>query len=215
MARRLRIRKLREELEELEGLEHPADRSAVVEKGEEKEQEPEAAKALQHENPVTRTLELQKAAGNKAVGATLARWPTFAAPQPVAQWPKQLEMVLDGKVVIPLESAQMGNDRRLSNATARGTDREKPADESGEMVVTLKQGEWSSSLFRESLYGRGYKKVEIVFPGKDGKGLRVILTDVLISSYSIGGDHGEGVLESITLSFKKRELSQDPPPPRR
>jgi hypothetical protein len=216
MARRLRIRKLREELDELEQLQHPDAEKADEGPEEDKAKEPTAA--LQHEDPVTRTLELQKAAGNKAVTATLARWPLLAAPAPpVGEWPKQLEMVIDGKTVIPLESAQWGSNRHLTDPTGTSVSREKEKDESGEMMVSLKLGEWSTDLFKESLYGHGYKKVEIVFPAKDGKGFRVILSDVLISGYAISG-HGagdySGPMESLALNFKKREFSQDPPPKR-
>ena len=222
MGRRARMRtKLREEeLEELdERLETTEPGPAAEEKA---EQEKEAAQKTPGapeaaDGAAARVLELQKTVGNRATGQALARWPLFAAPQPVAQWPKHLEMVIDGKTVIPLESAQMGTERHLTNATGTGVNREKPVDETGEMVVTLKQGDWSSDLFREALYGRGFKMVEIVFPGKDGKGVRLILSDVLISSYSVSGHGGTGLdgpLESLTLNFKKREFSQDPPPPR-
>ncbi len=220
MARKARIRKLREELDELEQLQHPSARDAVAEKdGDEKEkdEQPEPAKALQHEDPVTRTLELQKAAGNKAVGATLARWPLLGASQPVAEWPKTLEMIIDGKTVIPLESAQLSNERNLTSATGRGVERGSQLDVGGEIVVTLKQGKWSSELFRESLQGHGYKTVEIVFPGKDGKGVRVILEDVLITNYSVSGHGGadrDAPMESLALNFKTRTFSQDPPPKR-
>ena len=47
----------------------------------------------------------------------------------------------------------------------------------------------------------------IVVPGKDGKGVTVTLTDVLISSYQISGDQ-----ESWSLSFAGKEFSQSPPP---
>ena len=216
MGRRARMRtKLREEeLEELEErLEKTEPGPAAEEKAEEREKTTAAPEAA--DGPAARVLELQKTAGNRATGAALARWPFFAAPKaPVAQWPKQLEMIIDGKTVIPLESAQTGTDRRLTNPTGTAVNREKEKDESGEMVVTLKQGEWSTGLFREALDGRGYKKVEIVFPGKDGKGMRLILEDVLISGYSISGHGGVGndsPMDSITLNFKKRTFSQDPP----
>ncbi len=222
MGRRARMRtKLREEeLEELEErLEKTEPGPAAEEKAEqEKEAEqktpgaPEAA-----DGPAARVLELQKTAGNRATGAALARWPLLGAAQPVAEWPKTLEMIIDGKTVIPLESAQLGQQRHMTNATGRGIEQDKSLDVGGEMVVTLKQGKWSSDLFRESLSGRGFKTVEIVFPGKDGKGLRVILEDVLIANYSVSGHGGadhDSPVESLSLNFKKRSLSQDPPPKR-
>ena len=112
MGRRARMRtKLREEeLEELEErLEKTEPGPAAEEKAEEKEaaqKTPGAPEAA--DGPAARVLELQKTVGNRADRPALARWPLFAAP-PVAQWPKHLEMVIDGKTVIPLESAQMGD----------------------------------------------------------------------------------------------------------
>src|SRR3954469_7620202 len=205
MGRKARMRKLLRDEDEEELLRDPKLAEADEAKAGAKPQQ-------QPDDPVARTLDLQKPAGNRAVGAALARWPLFAAPQPVAQWPKHLEMVLDGKVVIPLESAQLGTSRQLTSTSAN---REKPVQESGEMVVTLRQGEWSTDLFHESLSGRGYTTVEVVFPGKDGKGLRVILADVVIANYSVGAGGSDGPLETLALNFKKREFSEDPPPARR
>ena len=222
MGRRARMRtKLREE--ELEELDERLDKTEPGPAAEEKaEQEKEASEKTTAapevaDGPAARVLELQKTAGNRATGQALARWPLFGAPQAVAQWPKHLEMVIDGKTVIPIESAQVGTQRHLTDPTGTGTNRETVVDQSGEMVVTLQQGEWSTDLARESLYGHGYETVEIVFPGKDGKGVRIILSDVLISGYTVSGHGGDAhgtPMESITLNFKKRELSQDPPPRR-
>lgn len=215
MGRRARLRsKLSDEdLEELEELEERLEKTEPGPAAEEKAAQEKAVEANGADGPAARVLELQKSAGNRATAAALSRWPLLGAPQPVAQWPKQLEMVIDGTTVIPLESAQMGVDRRLTNPTGTGAEKEKPVDEGGEMVITLKSGKWSTDLFRESLRGHGYKTVEIVFPAKDGKGFRIILTDVLISNYWVSG-RGDGPVDSIALSFKKRELSQDPPPAR-
>jgi hypothetical protein len=48
--------------------------------------------------------------------------------------------------------------------------------------------------------------VVIVVPGKDGKGITVTLTDVLLTSYSLSSD-----MESWSMSFGKHEFSQAPP----
>ena len=76
----------------------------------------------------------------------------------------------------------------------------------------LKLGKHSSAFLLQASRGPGYKTVEIVIPTKDGKGIRFILTDVLISGYSVSKD-SDSPLESVSLNFKKREFSQDPPPP--
>jgi type VI protein secretion system component Hcp len=135
--------------------------------------------------------------------------------QQVAQWPKERQLILDGAVV-PLESFQE-QQRSMSPSSAAGAPSKDGGTGPGEIVVTIKQGKWSADLFRQSLSGSGYKTVELVVPGKDGKGIRIILSDVLISSYSVSDADGRGdaPLESLSLSFRKREFSQDPPPPRR
>ena len=75
MGRRARMRKLREEdLEELaEQLEAEPEKAA-----------PQATKSA---TTVDKALELQKTAGNRAVGAALSRWPGFGATlvRPVAE----------------------------------------------------------------------------------------------------------------------------------
>ena len=76
----------------------------------------------------------------------------------------------------------------------------------------LKMGKHSADLLLQATRGPGYKTVEIVIPTKDGKGIRFTLTDVLISNYSISSS-SDNPLESLALNFKKREFSQDPPPP--
>ena len=58
----------------------------------------EGAAEEREATPADRVLELQKTAGNRAVGAALARWglpwlPLAAAPQ----WPKEPQVIIDGK----------------------------------------------------------------------------------------------------------------------
>ena len=191
-----------EDVEELEELDRRAEPETAA-----TEQAPDAAGG-----PAARVLELQKSAGNRATTAALSRWPVFGAQQ-VAQWPKEHQLILDGTVV-PLESFQ---EQQRSTSSAAGAPSRDGGTGPGEIVVTIKQGKWSADLFRQSLSGSGYKTVELVVPGKDGKGIRIILRDVLISSYSVSDADGRGdaPLESLSLSFRKREFSQDPPPPRR
>jgi len=196
MGRRARMRKLREEdLEEL---------------AEQLEAEPEQAsqQATKQATTVDKALELQKTAGNRAVGAALSRWPMFGAPM-LAQWPKQPQMIIDGQV-IPLESFQDAT--RSSGGSSSGNINKQDHTGPGEVVVTIKMGKYSPGLFQRAAGSSGYKTVEIVIPTKDGKGIRFILTDVLISSYSVGSG-ADSPLESLALNFKKREFSQDPPPP--
>jgi type VI protein secretion system component Hcp len=224
MRRRARLRsKLRhdhdvEELEEL--LEQAGPGPAAEEKAAEEAKEDATKSApadvAKQDPSAAGVLALQKTAGNRAVGAMLSRWPVLGTQQ-LAQWPKEPQLILDD-TVIPLESFQ---EQVRNPTTAVGAGSTAPRDEDlkgpGDIVVAIKMGKYSPDLFQRSLKGNGYKTVQIVMPTKDGKGFRIILADVLISSYSVGasGAHDNAPYESLTLSFKKREFSQDPPPARR
>jgi hypothetical protein len=185
-----RKRRRREELEEEQQLLEPAT---------EQKEAPAATPAA----PADRALELQKTAGNRAVGAALSRWglpwiPVTRAPQ----WPKEAEIIVDG-TVIPLSSWSWAD--RGAGAGAGGTGRGKAAF--NEIVVSTVLGEHSTDLALSTAQGRPIKTVILVVPGKDGKGITITLTDVLISSYQISGNQ-----ESWSLSFAGKELSQSPPP---
>jgi type VI protein secretion system component Hcp len=217
MRRRARLRsKLRHDhdVEELEELLERAGPGPAAEEKAEAEAKEDATKSaptdVAKQDPAAAgVLALQKTAGNRAVGSMLSRWPVFGT-QLLAQWPKEPQIILDD-TVIPIESLQ----EQAQNAGTVGSGNANPPSSTGpgEVVVTLKMGKYSPDLFQQSLSGKGYKTVQIVFPTKDGKGVRFILTDVLISNYSISGGGSDAPFESIGLSFKKRELSHDPPPP--
>ena len=207
MGRKARMRKMlrEEDPEELQEL--------LEEKAAKPHAEPEAETAKSAKaDPAARVLELQKTAGNRAVGAALSRWPRFGAPA-VAQWPKESQMILDG-TSIPIESIQEAiQGSGTGSSTTSGNMNKSGATGPGEIIVTLKMGKHSSDLLLQSQTGSGYKTVEIVIPSKDGKGgFRFILTDVLISNYSISSGLSSPT-ESLELSFKKREFSHDAPPP--
>ena len=203
MGRRARMRKLREEdLEEL---------------AEQLEAEPEKARrsagpAKQAPGRSTRRSSCRRPLGNRAVGAVLSRWPGFGAP-PVAQWPKEQQMIVDG-TVIPIESFQRGGP---SARHGHGHERQ-PEPKPGSSPVPARSSSCSrwASLGRPAPAGdpgpRRTRRSRSSIPTKDGKGIRFILTDVLISNYSISSS-GDNPLESLALNFKKREFSQDPPPP--
>ncbi len=156
--------------------------------------------------PADRALELQKTAGNRAVGAALSRWglpwiPVTRAPQ----WPKEAEVIVDGKV-IPLSSWSWA-ERGAGTGAGVGTATGRGKAEFNEITVNTALGDHSADLALRTAEGRHIKTVIIVVPGKDGKGVTITLTDVLISSYQISGD-----TESWSLSFAAKEFSQSPPP---
>ena len=190
-----RKRRRREErLEEEEQAREPAQEN-VLEKERPKEKEATAA---------DRVLDLQKTAGNRAVGAALSRWglpwlPLAAAPQ----WPKEPQVIMDG-VVIPLASWSLSEGQTGSGVG--GTSSGQRSEHLNDAHVLTKLGDHSSDLARATAQGKHFKTVLIVVPGKDGKGYTVTLHDVLITGYSMSGQD-----ESWALSFSKKEYSQSPP----
>ena len=130
-------------------------------------------------------LELQKTAGNRAVGAAIARWglpwiPMTAAPQ----WPKEPQVIADG-MVLPLTSWSWAD---RTPGTGAGTG--KP-QEGGDISISTKTGEHSADLLLRTAEGRAFKTVVIVVPGKDGKGITLTLSDVMITGYQLNGDIGD------------------------
>ena len=149
-------------------------------------------------------LDLQKTAGNRAVGATLSRWglpwfPKTAAPQ----WPKEPQVIIDG-LVIPLESwswseGSGGTGAGSTGAGAVAAQRRPRHDDDGRPLLRSRA---------QGRPGTPIKTVLIVVPGKDGKGLPSRSTDVLITSYPISGS---SCAADLSLSFAKKEFSQSPP----
>jgi Type VI secretion system effector, Hcp len=161
--------------------------------------------------PHAPVLELQRMAGNRAVTALLARDPKPKAPPAKAPAkkkdpPKQSYVAISGMDPIVFESAQLGGRPSLS-PSHRGSEREAPAQAVAEVVITTIQGDHSTELFKRSLSGEPFS-AEIVFQ-KDGVPyMKIKLTNVLISSYSVSG-HGGGPdakpMESWTLNADKIE----------
>lgn len=207
MGRRARMRKLRED--DLEELLEQEQSEATAEK----------ATAPKAPAAADKALELQKSAGNRAVGAALNRWSLPWVPQtapPVAKWPKEPQAVFDGKLVVPIKS---WNDAGRSPAGAGGTGQQSQrgdAEGPGEIVIVTEMGDYVVDLHKATVAGKAYGKVEIIVPGPNGTGIRVELENVYIVSYQTSGDgHHSGGTQSYQLSFSKRKFSHAPPPPRR
>ena len=207
MARRRRRKFHFEELER--PLERPDPTAEAEHAEEEKTKDPQAGAEHAAAGPQAQVLELQKTAGNRAVGAVLDRWthPVLAP----GSWPKQKQLVFDGKVV-PLESVSQGAGSHVAHPGS-GSGKPKPDEFAGpgELSVVIPSGGWSQELFRQFEGGEVFKTVEVVVPTADGKGMRLILAVVEITGFAShgGGDHP---LEMLTLSFRKRTFTQNPPP---
>ena len=135
-------------------------------------------------------LEFQRGAGNRAVSAMLAR---DAKEQEEATGSRA---ILPGVGTIPLESVQLGVNRR--GRPSRGREDGEKEGKAGEITVTSKVGEHSQKLFKASLDGKPMA-VEIVVAGSGGS-FRLKLKGALISNFSVHEDH-----ESWTLNFEDME----------
>jgi type VI secretion system secreted protein Hcp len=141
-------------------------------------------------------LELQRMAGNRAVTALLARDSKIKTPPAKTpakkELPKQNYVALAGMDPIVVESVQLGPSNAGAHTSGHGANREASAPTVSEIVVTSIQGDHSTELFKRSLRGEPFS-AEIVFvkPGESTPYMKIKLTNVLISSYSVSG-HGGG-----------------------
>ena len=164
-------------------------------------QEKDRAVATTEATPADRVLDLQKTAGNRAVGAAIARWGLPWLPQTAApQWPKEPQVIMDGKV-IPMSSFSWSDPHGGTGGAGAGKGRSD-----GEVSISTTLGEHSAELARRTADGTPYKTVIIVMPHKDGAGVTITFTDAFVSGYQITGEQ-----ENWTLNFKTRELTQSPP----
>jgi hypothetical protein len=211
MARRRK--RSRFHFEELEGqLERPDPTAEKAQAEEEKTQDGHPGAEHGASGPHAQLLELQKTAGNRAVGAVLDRLAhdaTHAAPAGGGGWPKEKQIIFDGSGV-PLESVNLGAVGAARPGSGSRTPKPDEFGGPGEISVVLPAGGWLNDISRAFEHGEVYKTVEIVVPGAGGGGLRLILTAVELSGFasSGGGDHP---LATVTLKFQKRTLSQQPP----
>ena len=108
---------------------------------------------------------------------------------------------------IELNSCQFGVGRSITNATAKGVNREASAPSVSEIVVTKVTDGASVKLLQASCFGEG-KDVQIDFCKTDKDKLEpyltLTLTNTMVSGYSIssGGDRPS---ESVSLNFTKIE----------
>lgn len=164
-----------------------------------------------------KALDLQKTAGNRAVGAALDRWALPWVPQtapPVAKWPKEAQAVFDGKLVVPIQSVgELAQTQAVGGRSGQAKHGDPEGE--GELVIVAAIGDHIVVLHKAMLEGKTYGKVEIIIPGPNGTGVRYELENVYITSYSTSSDpHGGGGTQSYQLSYSKRKFSNTPPPPR-
>ena len=167
------------------------------------EAEPAAAPTTPPQpRPANRALDLQRSAGNRAVGAALDRWALPWVPQTrTPQWPKERQAIFDGEA-IPLLSFAWGEPHSGTGAGAPGRTTVQ------EIGLTIAMGEHSAEFLRAAADGRPFAKVVLVLPGENGTGVTITLTDVVVAGYS-----SSGTTDSVRLNFKVHTFGTSPPAP--
>src|SRR5215218_3323616 len=150
-------------------------------------------------SPADRALDLQRTAGNHAVGAALDRWALPWVPA-APQWPKERQVIFDG-TAIPLLSFSFGGGESAGAGGGPGRASIREA------TVSVPVGTHSSEFSLATAEGRPFAKVVIVTP-KGESGVTITLTDVLIASAT-----GSGEMQTLQLNFGGDELSSSPPQP--
>jgi hypothetical protein len=154
-------------------------------------------------------LDLQRMAGNRAVGAALQRWagPALAA---AAKWPKTKRLRI-GSFFIPVKSHSESSEQPgavSAGAGQRGGSSTGP----GTMSLILENGEWEDDLMLALDRGGDFEQAELVVPSRDGtSGWRWILTGVdLVSVSWVPAEGGGRPLLHVILDFKQRAFSDKP-----
>jgi Type VI secretion system effector, Hcp len=142
--------------------------------------------------PQNGVLNLQQAAGNRAVGAILARQPGTKEAEKEQEQRTSHVLIPDlGK--IELVSFQWGEQR------GRGRDEEPMLSE---LSLTTAVGKHSNALMKAAVKGTTFKELEIVHYHASGAGVRLKLTDVMLVSYQVaGGSQSDKPLETWTITF--------------
>lgn len=108
------------------------------------------------------------------------------------------------------ESFQFGVGRGISMEPGNLANRESTRPSLSEVVISHKCDSSATELFNQSVAGFKGKKVTIKFVQTGGEKLeefmQYILTDVLISGYSISADGDSAPMETISMSYSKIEV---------
>ena len=131
-----------------------------------------------------KALDLQKTAGNRAVGAALDRWPRGAVDRAARG---QVAEGGAGRLRREARRPDQELERRQARARHRrraGAARRTAAtpEGEGEIVIITEMGDYVVDLHKAALAGKAYGKVEIIVPGPNGTGIRVELDNVYIVS---------------------------------
>lgn len=151
--------------------------------------------------PADTVLALQQAAGNRAVSALLARHPRTkpapAKPAPTEAEQRTSHVLMPGIGRVPLVSFSWGGEtHNVGPGKADIRD----------IHITSPVGEHSGMLQKAVAEGRHFKQVELVHHGS-GAGIRITMTDVLLTGYQLAGGATGVEYENWSLTFASAEYS--------
>lgn len=108
---------------------------------------------------------------------------------------------------IALSTVNLGVGRGISMESGNMANRESTRPTLSEIVITKPADTSATALFKESVTGNGGKEVTIKFvrTGSDAiqEFMEYVLTDVMISGYSLSGEAEDEPKETIKLSYTK------------
>ena len=156
-------------------------------------------------------LELQRTAGNRAVGAMLARDITTAEPADASKQaaPSGPHVLVPGIGVVPVESFSLTVGRQqpppkdTEEAPKKDKDKKDKDLPGGDVTFTSKVDVHSSDLYRWFLDGR-QKDIVIVVP-KGEATMRITLKGALISAFQHSGDNESWTVNCTAMSFETVE----------
>jgi hypothetical protein len=162
-------------------------------------------------------LQLQRTAGNRAVGAMLARDTTTAEPADAKKEaaPSGPHVIVPGVGTIPIESFSLSLVKRRP-PPGRDTSEEGPSDDKGKKDEDLPggdvsfmslQGKHSPELFRWSMAGEA-KDLVVVVP-KGTTTTRVTLKGCLVTVYTTDPGHGSSPVESWMVNCTAMRFDQE------
>jgi Type VI secretion system effector, Hcp len=138
--------------------------------------------------PRNGVLALQQAAGNRAVGAILARQPGTKEEQEQ----RTSHVLLPNIGRLELVSFQWGLHKGREGGEGHAYD---------DINVTTAFGKHSTALLLAATNGTTFKELQIVHYGSSGAGIRLTLTDAVIVSYQLGSGDSDKRVENWTLTF--------------
>ena len=107
--------------------------------------------------------------------------------------------------------------RNITMRVGAGAERESDKPDVGQFTLGKKMDKASPNMFLSSLVGKAIDKVEVKCVKTSGDAteqyLSYVLSDVLVSTYSVSGHEEDDPFESVSLAFNKIEMKYHPRKP--